>query len=251
MADPARAGRGNFANRKIEAFLRRWLARSGASRRLLELGCARSIWLPYFANTLGYAVTGMDYSPHGCEQTREMLSVAGVQADIVCADFFDPPEHLLHVFDAVFSYGVAEHFEDTSACIANFSRYLAPGGLIVTLIPNVNGLPGFLQKHLNREVFDKHVPLTKDELECAHRYASLKVESSGYLVSSHFGVLNLEGLPANAPGLRVKKAVLKSLCRFSMVAGLIDEHVRPLPLVGDFAAYVYCVARKPEWGQGE
>jgi cyclopropane fatty-acyl-phospholipid synthase-like methyltransferase len=33
-----------------------------AASRLLEIGCARSAWLPYFAQEFGIDVSGLDYS---------------------------------------------------------------------------------------------------------------------------------------------------------------------------------------------
>ena len=41
--------------------------------RLLEIGCAQSRWLPYFARDWGYQVAGLDYSELGCAQSRALL----------------------------------------------------------------------------------------------------------------------------------------------------------------------------------
>ena len=43
----------------------------------------------------------------------QILSIEGVKGDIVCADFFSPPESMIEEFDVVISFGVLEHFEDT------------------------------------------------------------------------------------------------------------------------------------------
>src|SRR5688572_2440158 len=58
---------------------------------LLEIGAARSVWLPYFANEFGFSVAGIDYSDTGCEQARAILRDAGVNGRIFFSDFFAPP----------------------------------------------------------------------------------------------------------------------------------------------------------------
>jgi SAM-dependent methyltransferase len=61
-----------------------------------------------------------------------VLDAAGVPGEIVCADLFAPPPHLLAQFDVVVSFGVVEHFDDTAACVAACARLVKPGGLMVT-----------------------------------------------------------------------------------------------------------------------
>lgn len=244
IVDPSGPGRWNYPNRQLEKLIRQWLGAPRPASRLLELGCARSIWLPYFAQRHGYAITGIDYSDTGCEQTRQMLRLVGVRGEVVRADFFAPPAELLGTFEAVFSCGVAEHFDDTAACISAFAAFLASGGRMVTVIPNVNGVPGFIQKRINKPVYDKHVPLSAAELESAHRAAGLVVEACGYCVSSNFGVLNLIGLPSEGLGFRAKRKLLDYLCRASLLGWYVDEHVAPLPATELLGAYVYCVARR-------
>ena len=64
-------------------------------RNLLEVGCARSQFLPYFAIEHSLSVTGLDYSPPGCEASRHMLKRAGVDGVIYCADVFSPPSNIV------------------------------------------------------------------------------------------------------------------------------------------------------------
>ena len=68
---------------------------------LLELGCARSAWLPYFSKEWGVCVTGIDYSPLGCDQARAILAMEGVEGDVTLADISFAPQHLLNRFDYV------------------------------------------------------------------------------------------------------------------------------------------------------
>ena len=46
--------------------------RSGS--RILELGCANSQWLPYFAHKWNFQVDGLDYSETGAQMAREILA---------------------------------------------------------------------------------------------------------------------------------------------------------------------------------
>ena len=110
--DPRDKTLSNYVARKFHELFTRVLPR-GHNVRLLEVGCARSRWLPYFAAEHGYEVTGLDYSTMGCEQARQILAAAGVEGRIVEGDLFSPPEDLLEAFDVVISFGLVEHFDDT------------------------------------------------------------------------------------------------------------------------------------------
>lgn len=239
---PVRAqgsNRRDHVNREFAKLLTRWLAHERTKPELIEFGCARSVWLPFLANTLQYAVTGIDYTQRGCELSRATLATANAPGEIVLGDFFAPPAQLLGRFDAAVSFGVAEHFDDTAACITAFSRFLRPGGRLVTMVPNMTGLTGFFQKHLNPAVYDKHVPLDSERLRHAHSAAGLAVLDHGYLLSTNFGILNLEGLPTSGPSYLCKRVVVAALGRLSMVGWALEPH---LPALQVSAGYVYCVA---------
>ena len=145
-------------------------------KSFLELGCGGSIWLPYFAKRFGFVVSGIDYSEIGCAQERQILENADVEGNIVCDDFFKPKSDLHGKFDFVYSSGVAEHFNPTSECISAFAKFLKPGGTMLTLIPNLSGILGSMQKTADKEVYDIHVVLTADQLKKAHTEANLEIK---------------------------------------------------------------------------
>ena len=147
-------------------------------KKALEVGCALSKWLPYFAIEHNMQVTGLDYSDIGCQKEREVLKNHGVQGEVICGNLFEPPQQLLEQFDLVYSMGVLEHFDNTQKAVAALLPYLKPGGIVVTEIPNMKGLVGAVQKFWGREVFDKHVPLSKEDLQKAHEQAGFKVHSA-------------------------------------------------------------------------
>ncbi len=107
----------NHVNRALAAYFDRALATLPSAARLLEVGCARSQWLPYFARRYPLTVTGLDYSEPGCIAAREVLSRAGVSGEVIHADLFDPPAETHGAIDAVQSLGVVENVEDTAGCI--------------------------------------------------------------------------------------------------------------------------------------
>lgn len=222
----------------------RILAGHPRGMRLMELGCARSAWLPYFAREFGYRVAGLDYSALGAQQTADRLREAGIDGEVRCADLFDAPADWLGAFDLVTWFGVAEHFHDTTAAVRAASKLLKPGGLIVTEIPNLAGVNGLLQRWLNRPVYDMHVPLTAGQLAAHHEAAGLRVVSSEYVVPTDFGVVDIDELPHGFER-RWKDWVLYVLRVFGGVVWWLDRRIgpfRPGRLTGGF---VIVAAEKP------
>jgi len=242
--DPTDGRLANHVDRRLhEMFVRILGPLRREGRRLLEIGCGRSRWLPYFRTHYGFAIVGVDYAPTGCDQARAILAAAQVEGSIICADCFRPPEDLLNSFDVVWSYGVIEHFDDTSAAAAAFANYLRPGGIMITVIPNMRGLVGLLQRLANSPVYGIHSLLTAAELAAAHRAAGLVVEEVTYFLAVNFGVINVER-PA---GFRtwVARAIVGLLARVSMAVWALEERVTRLPATRLLAPYIVCVARKP------
>lgn len=177
---------------------------------LLEIGCGNSVWLPYFHQRFGFEVNGLDYSAQGCESSKKILEREGILGDIYCEDFFNPSKELLGKYDVVVSLGVAEHFTDTVATIKAFDKFLKPGGILVTEIPNLSSTLGFLQKTFNKEVYDIHVPLDLNELRTAHEKAGLDVFFSKYVVGISLQV-NLESKNNPVKFRKLKRLVVYSL----------------------------------------
>jgi SAM-dependent methyltransferase len=193
--EPSQPGLGNYVNYRFHEFFSRLFSNMETrNKRLLEIGCARSIWLPYFAKEFGFRICGIDYSEVGCDQTRQLLLREGVEGDVVCSNFFSPPLSMLQTFDIVVSFGVVEHFADTNGCIEALSRFLKPEGMLITNIPNLRGWVGWLQRILNPDVFDIHVPLSPEDLADIHRKNGFGVLSCDYFLLANFGVLNIENL---------------------------------------------------------
>lgn len=180
-----------------QEFHRLWeahLPRSGPrALRLLEIGCAGSRWLPYFAREWGYEVCGLDYSELGCELARCLLAREGVTGEIWHQDLFCPRPRQLGAFDVVFSNGVVEHFNDPAEPLRQMAAYLRPGGLMVTIVPNFTGWLGWLQSWVSPEILAVHTPLDREDLARAHAAAGLRVRFCDYLTFLHFSVVHPGG----------------------------------------------------------
>jgi len=213
---------------------------------LVEVGCARSAVLPLFTKRLGLRISGIDYSPNGCEQSRLMLEREGVQGEIHCCDIFSLPEDLSERFDIVVSFGLIEHFSNTSEIVTALSRLVKPGGLIFTNVPNMNGIIGFAQKIMDKKIYDIHVPLDAEAVRKAHTNAGLEVISCDYFLSTNFGVLNLNSIRTHSFEWWVKKLMLALLTRISMGIWMWERAFGSLPTSRFFSPYVNCLAIKPK-----
>jgi 2-polyprenyl-3-methyl-5-hydroxy-6-metoxy-1,4-benzoquinol methylase len=214
------------------------------SLALLEIGCGASGWLPYFSKEFGFKVSGVDYSPIGCELAKKMLKESGVDGQVVCCNLFDPPECMEETFDVVVSFGLIEHFEDTTSVVRAASKFLKPGGMLITNIPNMTGAIGYLQKALNKPVYDVHKLLDRNMLRYSHEYAGLEIIQCEYFLFSHFGVCALNGVGTVTPTGVLKKALVGGLSRMSMAIAKIEDEVGEFPARKFTSPYINCVARK-------
>lgn len=250
--DPRAPGWRNHVNRALDAFFRTTFASHVPARgSLLEIGCGGSVLLPYFAKEHGFTVAGIDYSPEGCEHEKRILAREGVEARVVCADLFIPPRDMLGEFDVVTSFGVVEHFSDTDGCIRAVAALARRDGLVLTMIPNMRGLPGLMQRVLNRRVYEAHVPLTPERLRDAHIRAGLKIVEARYLLSANFGIVNLVGLPPRRLSTRTKRLFLKMLVVVSVAFWTVERLTRrSLPTSRAFSPYVVVLAKRQAAARG-
>jgi cyclopropane fatty-acyl-phospholipid synthase-like methyltransferase len=245
--DPTdRSLRNHLRRRFVRYFDQHLVTTRGPSVELLEVGCARSVWPVYFARAYGMRVAGLDYSAVGCEQSRAMFARDGVEGEVVQGDLFAPPEALLGRFEYVLSFGVVEHFEDTTTALASMARLLKPGGRMCTFIPNQVGVMGAVQKRLDRRFFDMHVPLDEPALRRAHESAGLRVLDSRYFMATNFGVLNHSTYATGSAAARVRAVARQVFVALSAAAWLLEDTVGiELPATRAFSPYAACIAAKP------
>jgi 2-polyprenyl-3-methyl-5-hydroxy-6-metoxy-1,4-benzoquinol methylase len=159
---------------------RRFLPHPGPETTLAEIGCAPGKWLHYFAREFGYSVTGIDYAPNACETTRKNLRLLEVDAAVVNADLFEyePPAG---GYDVVVTFGLIEHFEDSSSIVNRLTGFVKPGGVIASVVPNLYGPEGWVLKAVRPEVYAGHVPIRLQEFRRFHESAGMETLFSNYL----------------------------------------------------------------------
>jgi len=238
--DPHKRGLRNYAYRHLHQIFTTALAgENPAGKKLIEIGCGGSRWLAYFHRTHDCHISGIDYSPQGCAATQNLLDRMGIAGNIMQGDLFNPPTDQLNIFDFVFSNGLVEHFADTAMAVAACAAFLKPGGLMITLVPNMTGPLGWLQKFCDRPLYEKHVPLSCEPLAQAHAAAGLEVISSRYVLLAHLGVIQfgaLERLFGSRPLQVIKIALSAPIWALGPSLGL-----RPNPYTSPF---MMCIARK-------
>jgi 2-polyprenyl-3-methyl-5-hydroxy-6-metoxy-1,4-benzoquinol methylase len=157
-----------------------------------EVGCGSSGWLPYFAETYGFKVSGIDYSEVGCRLAEENLRILNIPyGEIICKDIFEENCTDGKKYDIVFSYGVIEHFEKPEEIIAIFSSFLNTGGIMITLVPNLNGFMGLLSRWFIPDIYKMHRVINKEQLGGYHESNALKNLKTNYAGTFTFAVLPL------------------------------------------------------------
>lgn len=239
--DPYRGGLKNYPVRRLHEYFKSvFQGRATQGKRLIEIGCAQSVMLPYLAKSFGFEVWGIDRSDLGCERSRMILDRENIQGEICCCDFFAVPERLCRQFDVVLSMGVVEHFEDTSGALRAIATLLKAEGVMITTIPNFTGFLRFYQKALDRAIYDVQVPLDRESLSQAHRDAGFEVERCEYFLPISLEVLNVASWPRRLPYW----ITVRTHGVISRAVWLVDEHVAIFKPNRWTSPFVHCVAKK-------
>lgn len=169
--------------------------KDAGAKTLMEIGCAASGWLPYFRKRYGYRVSGLDYSETGCAMARENMRLLGLEyEEIICADMFawEPGKK----YDIILSFGVIEHFNSQDELIKTMVAHLNEGGILITVVPNLRGMMGFISRTLFPEVHKIHKVLSREDLIGLNAGAGLREIRTDYA-----GVFSLAVLPWAKSGL--------------------------------------------------
>lgn len=237
----------NFPNRILHSLFRKsFNGIETKGLKLLEIGCGNSVFLSYLNKEFGFDVYGIDYTELGCEQARKILTRDGVKGEIILADAFHPSPDLLEKFDVVCSFGVVEHFTNTADTLSSFAKFLKPGGLLITTLPNMKGATGTLHKWLNRPVYDAHIPLNTEDMQSAIQRAGLKQIVNEYFLALSFAI-TLDGADGNKiPNYRLKKLFVKTIRYASKIIWLLEDRIRPIKPGPMLSGGVFTAAFKPK-----
>ncbi len=116
-----------------------YLARLGDGARLLDGGCGLGDWTVYF-NRNGHSTLGIDISRATVEKLKALFpDTEFAVGDVRQTGLADES------FDAYFSWGVFEHFEEgLQRCVREAFRVLKPGGHLFVSVPFDNLRHGLL-----------------------------------------------------------------------------------------------------------
>ena len=225
------------------------VARRGSERapvRVLELGAGGSRVLPYLARRFSCRVFGTDFSFAGCRLLAANLSLQKVDGRIVCEDMFESSISA-STFDVVYSSGLVEHFDDTRAALAEHLRVLRPGGQLVIIVPNFQGIQGCIWHRLAPPIWRLHRVFGPADLAGYFRDLGFKGVCSGYLGSFfvHVGCGEEWTQVARWPG------PIRALGHYSvrLTSGLMSLFFRWSPLrphTKTFSPAFFAVGTKPQ-----
>lgn len=151
-----------------------------AKPKLVELGCADSLWLPYLAQNYEGDCYGVDFSELGCQLAQRNLALAGVEGTIVCEDMFAFIKTHKKEFDFVYSMGLIEHFTEPQAILAEMRTLLKPMGTMLTVMPNLRGMYTPIARVASPKLLATHQVITPPELNTALRNVGFHVTEFGY-----------------------------------------------------------------------
>ncbi len=210
--------------------------------RILEIGCGGSTWLPYLAKKANAVVSGIDYSELGCELARMRLEVEEVKGNIHCVDMFKADPAQVGLNDFVFSLGVVEHFQNLDNVLATMIKFVKPGGILFTEVPNLRSFHGLLKWIWQPEVLAKHRVLTKTQFEIAYQKAGLTEVEGKYC-----GLFSLNmvawGIEPRWP--RIEKVTLPYIRRCVRLSDAILRRLKGFDKSVPFLSpFIYVIGRK-------
>ena len=129
--------------------------------RILELGCAPGRWLAWAEKRLGAWPVGVELALEGIRLARSLYpNLALIRGTATLLPLRE------QTFDAVYSIGLIEHFEDPSPIVREARRVLRDGGTSIWIVPNlING--SICRWHwttFRRENFEAHRVYTLDAI---------------------------------------------------------------------------------------
>ena len=158
--------------------------------RVLDAGCGRKSPLAPFRERIDW-FSGVDQ--HTPEPAVPWLD------EFIVADLCDPGASVgSEPYDVVLSNFTLEHFRDPPVAIANFQRWLRPGGMLV--LTTVNRRHPFVALYLGapRPIRDRVQPLVKASPADAHRLVGACNDPAAIrsaLAVAGFATIRLETVP--------------------------------------------------------
>jgi 2-polyprenyl-3-methyl-5-hydroxy-6-metoxy-1,4-benzoquinol methylase len=182
----------NYYNSVMDTYFRKYV-REGSV--LLEVGCGGSVWLPYFKKHLGCEIWGIDYSEQGLLLSTKNLESLNLSGHIIQGDIFRENDLPDSNFDVIWSNGFIEHFNDPGVAVNAFIKYMKPDSIIITMVPNMTGLVGIIQKFVDKATYDAHKKITTKMLDNYHISKGLVAQCKAqYFGTFSIGVVNYSSI---------------------------------------------------------
>jgi 2-polyprenyl-3-methyl-5-hydroxy-6-metoxy-1,4-benzoquinol methylase len=148
---------------------------TGKTGKVFELGCGGS---PFLARAafLGWEVGGIDFNSESLSLINNYLAAKGRDTSgLVNGDVFSFDISTLQgKYDLLFSFGFLEHFGDPCAILERWKKILKPGGMIVSVIPNLFSVNGRLLRKYDPEFWDQHYTYNTQDMDRFHTGAGLE-----------------------------------------------------------------------------
>jgi len=142
---------------------------------VIDCGCGEGLIMRFIAEQFeDVEVWGIEYSD-AIEKARGMGERLNLPFNLVCGDLlkeWDP--QFIGKFDAVISFGLIEHFERPNEILSQMAKALTPGGSMITVIPNFEGLFHFFWRLYDRKNYAYHIPVAFDVLGNLHKEIGLE-----------------------------------------------------------------------------
>lgn len=232
------------ANRQLAKLFHRGL--SGFDRpRLVELGCADSLWLPFLAKNYESECYGIDFSELGCQLTQRNLALSGVEGTILCEDIFSFIKTHTAEFDFVYSMGLLEHFSSPETVLDEMKSLLKPGGRMLTTAPNLRGMYTPIARIASPKLLATHQEILPSTLAELLQSTGLEVTEFGYTG----GPLKLSVVDYSPWRSIIGRVGHEVLCKFinltDIVVGNFLASLR-IPNQQLSSPYVYALCTKPK-----
>ncbi len=227
-----------YLDYELDLIFRKYL-KGREGQNIFEIGCGASVWLPYFVREYGMKGFGVDYSPIGIELCQRNLEDNGVEGKLIQADVFELRTEWQSQFKIVFSLGVIEHFEDPKAALEVFQEFLAPGGLLISWVPNLESMILRFSHFLKKDLKDFYTDLPPSKLLEIHRELGLEVLESRYVQFKDFMLVNLDRFPEF-----MQKGLARCFRGIGWIAILLSRKLRIHPRLKIGSAGFVVVAQK-------
>ncbi len=191
------------------------------SGRLLDVGCGDGRFLKR-AQEMGFEVWGIDFDRKSVEACREKRGLKNVYA-MSLEEFIDFAEKEGLKFDVITFFEVLEHQDKPREFLENVKRLLKPSGYIARSVPNRERFFKFYEDKrftgdsppnhflwFNKKALSQALELTG--------FSSIKVIGVKYELKTLPAYL--EGVLLGGIGLRLKKALKKSVIKDEKLASL-------------------------------